>query len=210
MIIIREVKTEFEFKESENLLKDVFNEIYQFKYEEINRKTSQFNKIIFNAYDEKSNEIIGTITLSMSSEGNKFPSNEFFGFVTPAKFQNQRIVEMGRLVKKLNIENSILDKMVYISLLLTVKKYSIKHNVDRWIASVHTPLMNNIKQLGIPLVEIDKKDTVRNKLSNFMGKYVNDVNFISASMYDSYIALEKFQYLIDNKSISILISESQD
>ncbi|UTA66956.1 hypothetical protein [Emticicia sp. 21SJ11W-3] len=207
-VLTRQIIEQLDYVSSNKLVEYIFKKYHKFDYKAVSRLSPPFEKIVFNAYCDETDEIIGTITLTRPDEKKIFPSNFYFGFKTPSYVDLATTLEMGRLVKSDKPEHKNNDAYIYISLLLAVKAYSQLKGITRWVASVHNNLLQNILNLGIP-VEIIATEPLRmeSSIREGMGNYPNNVNFITATMADSFKALEKFQYLIDDGKITIEINK---
>ncbi len=201
-LLVTQAQTAASIQISNILVEDIFKRKFNFNYPAVSAKSPDFNKFIINAHSVRTGELIGTITLSTPSESGLYPSEYYFGFKIPSSLSNQYIIEMGRLVKT---DNPKYDPIVYLSLLLAVKEYSKARNVERWIASAHTSLLESIRNLGIEVDVLDTNAKPRPDLHDDFGSYTQDASFITATMKSSFEALEKFEYLIQNKIISIEI-----
>lgn len=207
-LITKEISIDMDYFLSNTLLKDVFMRTYKFNYEKVGALSPLFEKIVFNAYSDKPESIIGTISLSRPNEKKMFPSNFYFGFKTPSYIDLATTVEMGRLVKSDKPEFKEYDKLIYLSLLLAVKFYSQSNGITHWVAAVHDTLLDSIQKLGIQVQIIATKPLrMKKEIREAMGTYPKNVIFITATMEDSFRALEKFQYLIDNGSITIELNK---
>lgn len=207
MVNVRETQTKEELRHADALVNQIFFEDFNFDYKKVASIAPKFNRQTFIAFSEDAMDILGTITLSDNTTTLQYPSEFYFGFKVPEKYQKDRILEMGKLVTRKEPAFSKYEKYTYLALLLMVKEYSKTHGIDRWIASVHTPLLKNIQGLGIPVEILDTKVKNKGEMIEAMGRYTFDVNFITASMKDSFIALEKFKHLVDSKTIEIILAD---
>ena len=206
MVLITErAKTKFEAMASKTLLHNTFNEAFEgFNYEKVAKLSPVFDSKTFFCFGETIADILSTATISFPTAEGLFPSEYFFGFKVPETIRNQNLIELGKLARrgheKLSKEE---ERLTYISLLLAIKAYSQKNNIDGFVASVHSRLLEDIKRIGIPVTILETEVKVINDITLAMGSYTEDVRFIYAAMPDAYVALEKFNPYLENGTISI-------
>lgn len=202
-LIIRKVKSPKEKENSNSLIQRIYKDAFDFDYDAVVRLSPDFKKIPFIAYSESKFDIIGTATLSLETNG-YFPSEYYFGYRIPPELRCQKLVEIGRLAKEKTVSlTPEEEKLTLLSLLLAIKEYSMANQVDGWVATVHSKLLNEIKQIGINVKVLAHNGAIETAITKAMGSYPNDIHFIYATMEDSYRNLEKFQYLLLNGTISI-------
>ncbi len=206
-VITKEIYQNEDYQLSSQLVEYIFMKYFNFNYQKVSALSPQFNKVVFNTYRTDTHEILGTIALTWPNAQMMFPSNFYFGFITPDFVDMSTTMEMGRLVKTDDPKHKEYDRYIYISLLLAVKAFSQAMGISRWVASVHNSLLANIQNLGIP-VEIIAPAPLKMDpaIRESMGTYPNNTNFITATMEDSFRALEKFQHLINHGIIKVEIN----
>lgn len=214
-ITVKIAQTHQEHKRAFEFLKEIFKESFNFDYEKVSSTMPSFDKVVFYAVDEEDN-LLSTATLSYTNSENRFCSEVLFDFKTPSKYKNQRLVELGRFAKKQDLSSDRnFKKLPFLALLLAIKEYSQKHNIDAWVGSVYTSFFKGIEAIGIPLTElsygVNTNDEKILQRIIYMGDYVgdkNDVHFVYSEMEDAYKALAKFDFLLISGIIKIESNET--
>jgi hypothetical protein len=207
-LTIKRVKTPNEKKKSDNLLQEVYEKAFGFDYATVARLSPDFNKVPFIAYSENKFDVIATATVSFETNG-YYPSEWYFGYRIPEQFRQQNLLEIGRLAKVMNVKMTPEEEgYALLALLLAIKEYSINNNIDAWVATVHSKLLNEIRGLGIKVEVLAENGAVESEITRAMGIYTKDIHLIYATMPDSYAGLAKFEYLLKNGTIAIDIAQT--
>ena len=207
-LTIKKVNTPKEKRKSNSLLQKVFKKMFGFDYKTVAKLSPEFKKVPFIAYSEEIMDIIATATVSFETNG-YFPSEWYFGYRIPLELRRQNLLEIGRLAKMKTVNVTPQEEgLALLALLLAIKEYSINNNIDAWVATVHTKLLNEIRSLGINVKVLAENGAVESEITKAMGIYTKDISLIYATMPDSYAALEKFAYLLANGTITIDIGKT--
>jgi hypothetical protein len=217
-VIVKIAQIQEEHKRAFSFLHNTFKKAFGFDYEKVAATMPPFEKVVFYTVDEEDN-MLSTATLSYPNIEGKYCSEVLLDFKTPDEYKNQRLVELGRFAKNQELNgDEKFRKLPFLGLLLGIKAYAQKHQIDGWIGSVYSGFFNGIESIGIPLTELacgvhpEDEKTLHRII--YMGDYLkdeNDIHFVYSKMEDAYRALDKFDYLLINGIIELEIeSESNE